>query len=60
MRPADVADRLPGVSVGLVKVWVHRGRVESLKVGRERWVSWPDCLRQERATRALRGAGQRG
>lgn len=60
LRAADVAARLPGVSVGLVKVWVHRGRVASMRVGRQRWVCWQDCLLQERATRAHRGGGQHG
>lgn len=52
LRPNDVVERLPGVTRERVRVWVHRQRVRSIKVGRERWVCWQDCVDQERETRS--------
>lgn len=53
-RPEAVANRLHGVSVDLVRTWARRGRVRFVRVDREVWVAWPDCVAQEKLTRTFR------
>ena len=53
LRPDDVVARLPGVTRSRVGVWIHRQRVRAMRVGREVWVCWQDCVEQEAATRNM-------
>lgn len=42
LRAQQIAERIPQVRYPTLKVWVHRGKVRSRKVGRERWICVQD------------------
>lgn len=59
VRAGEASSRLPGVSREVVWAWAERGRVQSIRVGREVWVSWSGCLEQEQKTRRFRQNGDK-
>lgn len=58
-RQRDVSDIVPGLPGGTVRAWASTGRIRSVRVGAEAWVSMTDVLDAEAESQRRRSGDMR-